>query len=118
MSFGPSRKWPYTLIPQTLGKPTPYMYTNLKTYAYTYNIKHTHTLPLSLTSKHKALLARAAVNGADLTLHKKNLTLQYPVHTQARIHVGSTQHPPSLTQPHPTLPHNVWSTHEQRPHGR
>jgi hypothetical protein len=35
--------WPYTLIPQTLGEPIPYKYTNLKPDAHTYNTKHTHT---------------------------------------------------------------------------
>jgi ribonuclease HI len=66
--------WPYTLIPQTLGEPMPYRYTNLKTDAHTYTTKHTHTT-LSQTSKHGALLARAAKDGADFTFHKKHTTL-------------------------------------------
>jgi hypothetical protein len=35
--------WPYTLIPQTIGEPIPYIYTNLKTDAHTYSTNHTHT---------------------------------------------------------------------------
>jgi hypothetical protein len=35
--------WPYTLIPQTLGEPIPYKYTNLKADAHTHSTKHTHT---------------------------------------------------------------------------
>jgi hypothetical protein len=66
--------WPYTIIPQTLGEPIPYRYTNLKTDAHTHNTKHTHT-PLSQTSKHGALLARAAEDGADFTFDKKRTTL-------------------------------------------
>jgi hypothetical protein len=65
---------PYTLIPQTLGEPIPYMYTNLKTDAHTHSTKHTHT-PLSQTSKHGALLTRAAEDGANFTFHKKHTTL-------------------------------------------
>jgi ribonuclease HI len=66
--------WPYTLIPQTLGDPIPYKYTNLKADANTYNIKHTHT-PLSQTTKHGALFARDAEDGADFSFHKKHSTL-------------------------------------------
>jgi hypothetical protein len=65
---------PYTLIPQTLGEPIPYKYTNLKTDAHAHSTKHTHTL-LSQTSKHGALLARAAEDGADFTFHKNQTTL-------------------------------------------
>jgi hypothetical protein len=72
--------WPYTLIPQILGEPTPYKYTNLKTDSHTHSTKHTHT-PLSQTSKHGALLARAAEDGADFTFHK------------------STQHSPKYNSP-------------------
>jgi hypothetical protein len=50
------------------------MYTNLKTEAYTYNPKYTHT-SISLTSKHGTLLARAAADGADFTFHKKHTSL-------------------------------------------
>jgi hypothetical protein len=63
--------WTYTLIPQTQGEPIPYKYTNLKSNAHTHSTKHTHT-PLSQTSKHGALLARAAEDGADFTFHKKH----------------------------------------------
>jgi hypothetical protein len=66
--------WPYTLIPQTLEEPIPYRYTNLKTDAQTYSTKHTHT-PLSQTTKHGTLLARAAADGADFTFHKKYTSL-------------------------------------------
>jgi hypothetical protein len=61
--------WPYTLITQTLGEPIPYRYTNLKADAHTYNTNHTHA-PLSKHTKHGALLARAAADGADFTFHK------------------------------------------------
>jgi hypothetical protein len=67
LSIG-TRTWPYTVIPQTLGEPTPYRYANLKTYAHTYNTKHTHT-PVSQTTKHGALLPRAAADGADFNFH-------------------------------------------------
>jgi hypothetical protein len=49
----------------------PHRYTNLKTDTHTYNTKHTHT-PFSQTTKHGALLARAAADGADLTFHKEH----------------------------------------------
>jgi hypothetical protein len=45
------------------------VYTNLKTDAHTYNTKHTH-ISLAQTTKHNALFARAAADGADFTLHK------------------------------------------------
>jgi hypothetical protein len=45
-----------------------------QTDAHTYNAKHTHT-PLLGTSKHGALLARAAADGADLTFHKQHTSL-------------------------------------------
>jgi hypothetical protein len=64
--------WPYTFIPQTLEEPIPYRITNLKTDAHTYNTKHT---PISKTTKHGALLACAAEDGADFTFHKRNTTL-------------------------------------------
>jgi ribonuclease HI len=71
---------PYTLIPQTLGEPIPYRYTNLKAEAPTYSTKHTLT-PLSQTTKHGALLARAAEDGADFSFHKKHTTLTQPSQT-------------------------------------
>jgi hypothetical protein len=61
--------WPYILIPHTLGEPVPHRYTNLKADAHTYSTKHTHS-PLSHTSKHGALLARAAEAGADFSFQK------------------------------------------------
>jgi hypothetical protein len=52
----------------------PYRYTNLKSGAYIFSTKHTLT-PLSHTTNHGALLARAAEDGADFTLHKRRTTL-------------------------------------------
>jgi hypothetical protein len=63
-------------LPPTLGEPTPYMYTYLNTYVHKYNIKHTHT-PLSQTTKHGALLPRAASDGADFSSHKKHASLTH-----------------------------------------
>ena len=57
-----------------LGEPISYKYTNLKTDAHIHSTKHTHTHP-SQTSKHGALLARAAEDGADFSFHKKHTTL-------------------------------------------
>jgi hypothetical protein len=65
---------PYTLVPQTLGEPTPHRYTNLNTDAHTYNTKHTHT-PLSQPTKHGALLARAVADGSDFSFHKRHTSL-------------------------------------------
>jgi hypothetical protein len=43
-------------------------------HTYTATNTHTHT-PLTHTTKHGALLARIAEDGADLTFHKKHTTL-------------------------------------------
>ena len=45
--------WPYTLIPQTLGEPIPYRYTNLKTDAHTHITKHTQHSQISSTHTSK-----------------------------------------------------------------
>jgi hypothetical protein len=66
--------WPYTLIFHTPSEPMPYGYTNLKTDAQKYNIKHTHT-PLSRTTKHGAVLARPVSDCADFSFHKKHTSL-------------------------------------------
>jgi hypothetical protein len=101
--------WPYSLIPQTQGEPIPYRYTNLKTDAHTHSIKHTHT-PLSHTSKHGALLARAAEDGADLSFHKNiqpSPTSNSPTNKNS---CGASTTPAS---PHTTSPFAayVWPIH-------
>jgi hypothetical protein len=68
VSFG-TLTWPYTRITPPQGDPTAFRYTNLRSEAYKHNIKHTHT-PLAHTTKHGALLARAAADGAGFSLHK------------------------------------------------
>jgi hypothetical protein len=50
------------------------MYTNLRVATHKYNTKHTHS-SLSHATKHGALLAHAAADEADFTLHKKRITL-------------------------------------------
>ena len=87
--------WPYTLIPQTQGEPIPYRYTILKTDAHTHSIKHTHT-PLSQTSKHGALLARAAKAGADFSFHKKHSTLTNIQFTHKQEFMGESTTPAYL----------------------
>jgi hypothetical protein len=78
---------PYTLLPQTLGEPIPYRYINLKTdaHTHTHNTKHTHT-PLSHTSKHGALLARAKEDGTDFTFHKNHTALTNTLFTHKQEH--------------------------------
>jgi hypothetical protein len=99
--------WPYTLIPQTLGEPIPYRYTNLKTDAHTYSTKQTHT-PLSQTPKHGALLARAAEDGADFTFHKKHTLLTNIQFTHKQELMWGVHNTRLFTHnPTPALPH-VW----------
>jgi hypothetical protein len=66
--------WPCTLIPHTHGDPTPFRYTTLEANAHYYNNKQTHT-PLSRTTKHGALSASAASDGANFSFHKKHTSL-------------------------------------------
>jgi ribonuclease HI len=91
--------WPYTLIPQTLGEPVLYRYTNLKADAHTYSTKHTHT-PLSKTTKHGALLARAAEDGADLSFHKNTQPSQLSSSPTSKNSCGEFSAPAFL----PTTP--------------
>jgi hypothetical protein len=109
--------WPYTLIPQTPGDPMPYRYTNLKNRCtHMQHQTHTHT-PLANNQRRCPPRQRRGIRSRLHIPQKAHNTLQYPIHSQARIHVGRTQHPPPHPQPHPVLPH-VWPIHQQRPHGR
>jgi hypothetical protein len=74
--------WPYTLISQTLGEPTPHRYTNLKTDAHTYNTKHTHT-PLSHHQTRRPLRSRQCGRGGLHLPQKTLITHQCLTHTQA-----------------------------------
>jgi ribonuclease HI len=92
---------PYTLNPQTLGEPVPHRCTNLKADAHTYSTKHTHT-PLSHATKHGALLARAAEDGADFSFHKKYTSLINIHFTHKQEFMWGVHHTRLLTH-NPTL---------------
>jgi hypothetical protein len=71
-------------------------------YADTYNTKHTHT-PLSQTSKHGALLARAGAAGADFTFHKT--TPQSPMSNSHTSNKNSCREYTAPTFSHTTPPY-------------
>jgi hypothetical protein len=110
--------WPYTLIPQTLGEPIPYRYTNLRTDAHTYNTKHTQTH--THLTHHQTRCPPSPRSGGRRRLHvpqKTHIPHQHPIHSQAQNHVGRPQHSPPHPQPHPALSH-VRPIHHQGPHSR
>jgi hypothetical protein len=88
-------------LTETLGEPIAYIYTNLKPYAHTNSTKHTHT-PLSQTSKHGHLLARAKDDGADFTFHKKHTKLTNTQFNHKQEFVWGVHNPRLLTH-NPTM---------------
>jgi hypothetical protein len=103
----PDKRWdghwtgPHTLIPQTLGDFIPYSYTNFKVDAHTYTTNHKHT-PLSQTTKHGALLARATADGAYFTFHKKRTSLTHVQFTHKQEFMWGV-HNTRLLSHNPTL---------------